>query len=200
MLRASQIIAPVIYHVWDWFLYWPALLLQTNVSEEIVALKKVRMDKEKDGLPVSGLREISLLLTCRHENIVELREMAVGKSLDSIFLVMAYCEQDLASLLDNMQTPFSESQVKCIMIQLLRGLAYLHSNFIVHRDLKVSLHWLFPPIACQKAPQTSPFSKQNFKNSRRNTTTKLEANFCQKLNVFASKLNILPENSMPGNF
>ena len=86
--------------------------------EEIVALKKVRMDKEKDGLPVSGLREISLLMSCRHENIVELREMAVGKSLDSIFLVMAYCEQDLASLLDNMQTPFSESQVKCIMIQL----------------------------------------------------------------------------------
>merc|ERR1719259_873603 len=107
-------------------------------TNEIVALKKVRMDKEKDGLPVSGLREISLLLTCRHKNIVELREMAVGKSLDSIFLVMAYCEQDLASLLDNMQTPFSESQVKCIMIQLLRGLAYPHSNFIVHRDLKVS--------------------------------------------------------------
>jgi len=107
-------------------------------TKEIVALKKVRMDKEKDGLPVSGLREISLLLTCRHENIVELREMAVGKSLDSIFLVMTYCEQDLACLLDNMQTPFSESQVKCIMIQLLRGLTYLHANFIVHRDLKVS--------------------------------------------------------------
>lgn len=31
---------------------------------------------------------------------------------DSIFLVMGYCEQDLASLLENMQTPFSEAQVK----------------------------------------------------------------------------------------
>ena len=107
-------------------------------TDEIVALKKVRMDREKDGLPVSGLREISLLLTCQHENIVELKEIAVGKSLDSIFLVMSYCEQDLASLLDNMQTPFSESQVKCIMIQLLKGLSYMHQNFIVHRDLKVS--------------------------------------------------------------
>lgn len=30
---------------------------------------------------------------------------------------MEYCEQDLASLLDNMQVPFMEAQVKCIMIQ-----------------------------------------------------------------------------------
>ena len=79
-------------------------------TKEIVALKRVRMEKEKDGLPISGLREISILKSCRHENIVELRQIAVGKSLDNIFLVMTYCEQDLASLLDNMQTPFSESQ------------------------------------------------------------------------------------------
>jgi len=105
---------------------------------QIVALKKLRMEKEKDGIPVSGLREISILLNCDHENIVRVREIAVGRSFESIFLVMAYCEQDLASLLDNMQNPFSESQVKCIMKQVFQGLAYLHSNFIVHRDLKVS--------------------------------------------------------------
>lgn len=51
---------------------------------------------------------------------------------------MEYCEQDLASLLDNMSTPFSESEVKCIIIQVLKGLQYLHSRFVVHRDLKVS--------------------------------------------------------------
>merc|ERR1712018_736864 len=93
---------------------------------------------EKDGLPVSGVREFSILMSCSHENIVELKGVAVGKSLENVFLVMAYCEQDLASLLDNMQSPFSESQVKCIMLQLFRGLRYLHENFIVHRDLKVS--------------------------------------------------------------
>ncbi|KAI4823398.1 hypothetical protein KUCAC02_011982 [Chaenocephalus aceratus] len=94
-------------------------------SDEIVALKKVRMDKEKDGVPISSLREITLLLRLRHPNIVELKEVVVGSQLESLFLVMSYCEQDLASLLENMQTPFSEAQVKCIVLQLLRGLEYL---------------------------------------------------------------------------
>lgn len=105
---------------------------------KIVALKRVRMDQEKDGLPVSGLREITILKMCDHENIVKLNEVVVGKSLDSIFISMEYCEQDLASLLDNMPKPFSESQTKCLMLQLLDGLKYLHSRFIIHRDLKVS--------------------------------------------------------------
>ncbi|XP_055686872.1 cyclin-dependent kinase 10 [Lutzomyia longipalpis] len=107
-------------------------------TNEIVALKKVRMDQEKDGLPISGLREIMILKTCQHENIVQLREVVVGRSLESIFLSLEYCEQDLASLLDNMQTNFSESQVKCLILQVLRGVKYLHENFIIHRDLKVS--------------------------------------------------------------
>lgn len=107
-------------------------------TNKIVALKKVRMENEKDGLPVSSLREISVLLSCHHENIVQLKEVVVGRSLESIFLSMEYCEQDLASLLDNMQSPFTESQVKCIVLQVLKGLKYLHKNFIVHRDLKVS--------------------------------------------------------------
>lgn len=107
-------------------------------SGEIVALKRVRMQQEKDGLPVSGLREIQILKMCQHRNIVKLNEVVVGKSLDSIFISMEYCEQDLASLLDNMTQPFSEAQSKCIILQVLNGLKYLHSHFIVHRDLKVS--------------------------------------------------------------
>uniref|UniRef100_A0AAR2JIN4 Protein kinase domain-containing protein n=1 Tax=Pygocentrus nattereri TaxID=42514 RepID=A0AAR2JIN4_PYGNA len=82
-----------------------------TTTNEIVALKKVRMDKEKDGIPISSLREITLLLRLRHPNIVELKEVVVGSHLESLFLVMSYCEQDLASLLENMQSPFSEAQV-----------------------------------------------------------------------------------------
>jgi cyclin-dependent kinase 10 len=120
-----------------------------NKTDEIVALKKMRMEHEKEGFPISGLREINILLKLRHENIVQLSESVVGKSLDSIFLLMQYCEQDLASLLDNMQQPFSEAQVKCIMMQVFKGLQYLHKRFVVHRDLKVS-NLLLTDTGCVK--------------------------------------------------
>lgn len=107
-------------------------------NQEIVALKKMRTDHDHDGISVSSLREIQILLHLSHPNIVKLKEVVVGRNMDNNFLVMEYCEQDLASLLDNMQAPFSEAQVKCIMLQLLEGLDHLHSRFIVHRDLKVS--------------------------------------------------------------
>ena len=81
------------------------------LTNEIVAIKKMRMEKENDGVPISGIREIGILLNIKHKNIVQLKEVVVGKGLTSIFLVMEYCEQDLASLLDNMKTSFSEAQV-----------------------------------------------------------------------------------------
>lgn len=107
-------------------------------SKKIVALKKIRMEREKEGLPVCSVREIGLLMQLRHNHIVELLDVVVGRDLESMFLVMAYCEQDLASLIDHMKIPFTESQVKCIMLQLLEGVHYMHKHYIIHRDLKVS--------------------------------------------------------------
>lgn len=96
------------------------------------------MDHEKNGIPLIGLREINILYACSHINVVRLREVVVGRSLDSIFLCLDYCEHDLASLIDSMPKGFSVSEVKCIVQQVLRGLEYLHGRAIIHRDLKVS--------------------------------------------------------------
>lgn len=57
-----------------------------KLNNNVVALKKVRMDVEKDGLPLSGLREIQVLMSCRHENIVQLKEVLVGRSLERYVL------------------------------------------------------------------------------------------------------------------
>uniref|UniRef100_A0A914HXZ0 cyclin-dependent kinase n=1 Tax=Globodera rostochiensis TaxID=31243 RepID=A0A914HXZ0_GLORO len=105
---------------------------------QTVALKQIRLNLKKEGVSVSVMREIQSLMDIEHENIVRLFDVAVGRRIDQIFLVMEYCDQDLASLLDNMNSPFTEAQIKCLLLQLFRGLHHLHSRFIVHRDIKVS--------------------------------------------------------------
>lgn len=48
---------------------------------EIVALKKLKMDKETNGFPITSLREIRTLMEAAHENVVRVREIVVGDTL-----------------------------------------------------------------------------------------------------------------------
>lgn len=48
---------------------------------------------EENGISISAIREIHLLMSLHHKNIVQLKEIVVGQQLTSIFLVMEYCTQ-----------------------------------------------------------------------------------------------------------
>ncbi|EER27529.1 pitalre-like kinase, putative [Coccidioides posadasii C735 delta SOWgp] len=111
-------------------------------SGSIVALKKILLHNEKDGFPITALREIKLLKVLSHTNIIRLEEMAVersrgeGRKKPSMYMVTPYMEHDLAGLLENPNVHLTEPQIKCYMLQLLEGLRYLHQNNILHRDMK----------------------------------------------------------------
>ncbi|KAL8723443.1 MAG: hypothetical protein Q9225_000274 [Loekoesia sp. 1 TL-2023] len=110
----------------------------------IVALKKILMHNEKDGFPITALREIKLLKMLSHPNILRLEEMAIertkgeGRKKAIMYMVTPYMDHDLSGLLENPKVQFSEPQIKCYMLQLLEGLRYLHANKILHRDMKAA--------------------------------------------------------------
>ncbi len=108
-------------------------------TTEVVALKRIIMHNEDyDGFPLTSLREIRLLKKCNHINIVNLKDVAVGTKRDAVFLIFEYCEHDLAVLVSKIKSPFKESEVKCLAMQLLSAVEYIHRNWIVHRDIKLS--------------------------------------------------------------
>ncbi|KAL8780226.1 MAG: hypothetical protein Q9213_006571 [Squamulea squamosa] len=64
-------------------------------SSKIVALKQVRIPPEdrQNGVPITALREISILRLLKHDNIVNVLNVAVGGPMDEVYMVMEYCEQ-----------------------------------------------------------------------------------------------------------
>ena len=109
------------------------------VTGEVVAVKKLKIDSSmRDGIPVTGLREIQCLMESRHNHIVQLKEVVTGSQLDQVYLVMDFVEHDLKSLQEDMQDPFSPSETKTVLQQLVSAVGYLHDHWVLHRDLKTS--------------------------------------------------------------
>ncbi|CAO2046475.1 unnamed protein product [Urochloa humidicola] len=118
--------------------YGVVFRVRDKKTGEIVALKKVKMEKEREGFPLTSLREINILLSFDHPSIVDVKEVVVGGHDDNTFMVMEYMEHDLKGVMEKMKQPYTQSEVKCLMLQLLEGVKYLHDNWVLHRDLKTS--------------------------------------------------------------
>ncbi|KAJ2966318.1 hypothetical protein NQ176_g10207 [Zarea fungicola] len=110
-----------------------ALNVYTKVQ---VALKRIRMEGERDGFPVTAVREVKLLQSLRHRNIVRLLEVMVEKN--DCFMVFEYLSHDLTGLLNHPNFKLEPSQKKHLAQQLFDGLDYLHVRGVLHRDIKAA--------------------------------------------------------------
>ncbi|XP_076005925.1 cyclin-dependent kinase 6 isoform X4 [Genypterus blacodes] len=108
-----------------------------------VALKRVRVQTEEEGMPLSTIREVAVLKQLEafeHPNVVRLFDVCTVSRTDRetrLTLVFEHVDQDLTTYLEKAPDPgVPPETIKDMMYQLLQGLDFLHSHRVVHRDLK----------------------------------------------------------------
>lgn len=107
-----------------------------QVSGTTSALKRLRLETEREGFPVTALREIKLLQSLRHDNIISLKEMMVEEK--GVFMIFGYMSHDLSGILAQPNVKLEEGHIKFLFRQILSGLTYIHQRGILHRDIKGS--------------------------------------------------------------
>lgn len=135
--------------------YGQVYMAEDRITKDRVALKKIRMDNEKDGFPITAIREIKILRATDDDNVIGVREIVRSKGICSnagerggkgvqaggkcsIYMVFDFMDHDLTGLLERLNYRLPLPQVKHFMKQLLKGLHSCHRNGILHRDLKLS--------------------------------------------------------------
>ncbi|VDK67986.1 unnamed protein product [Onchocerca ochengi] len=86
---------------------------------KLVAMKKIRLTHESEGVPCTALREMSLLKSLKHPNIVSLEEVILDEQL--VYLIFEFISMDLKKHIDKI--PYGELMKKA-------------ERNILHRDLK----------------------------------------------------------------
>jgi cyclin-dependent kinase len=84
-------------------------------TNDIVALKKIRLLADEEGIPSTAIREISLLKELQHVNIVKLVD--VMHSIKKLTLVFEFVEKDLKKIIDD-----SEEGMDILLIKVRKNL------------------------------------------------------------------------------
>lgn len=108
-----------------------------RLGGEPVAIKKIKLDVESEGIPSTALREIAILKKMNHPNIVRILDLALTER--NIELCLEYCHYDLKKFIDYYKDDskvYNQNLIKFVMYQILKATDFLHSKKILHRDLK----------------------------------------------------------------
>lgn len=105
--------------------------LDTNLGK-IVALKKIKINKDDEGVPPTAIREIAVLNELQHPNIVKL--LNIVHTREKLFLVFEFLQCDLKKYSEN--DTISPEKIKFFLHQILQGVLCCHSQRMIHRDLK----------------------------------------------------------------
>ncbi|XP_034041285.1 cyclin-dependent kinase 1 [Thalassophryne amazonica] len=107
-----------------------------KATGQVVAMKKIRLESEEEGVPSTAIREISLLKELQHPNVVRLLDVLMQES--RLYLIFEFLSMDLKKYLDSIPSGQSTDPmlVKSYLYQILEGIHFCHCRRVLHRDLK----------------------------------------------------------------
>ena len=108
--------------------------VDTRTGEK-VAIKIIRFDQEEDGIRSSSCREITILKSLNHPNIITTKEIICTEK--NLFIILELMDKDLGQYL-NIKKQLPANLIQSYAFQLLCGVTYLHANGIIHRDIRPS--------------------------------------------------------------
>ena len=113
--------------------YGAVYLAYNLFTKQKVAIKRIVKSEENKIDELELKNEINILKKLDHPNILKIMEFY--SSEHSYYIITDYCAN--GELYDQIRYKYNENQLAVLFYQIFSGLAYLHSNNIVHRDLKL---------------------------------------------------------------
>ena len=104
-------------------------------TQELVALKKIRLENEDEGIPSTAIREISILKQLKHPNIVELKDLIHGEK--KLYLIFEFLDHDLKKFLDlskSTSSAISKGIEKSYNYSRICIKSLMQSNFVTVRE------------------------------------------------------------------
>eukprot|EP01113_Clastostelium_recurvatum_P022403 TRINITY_DN2671_c0_g1_i2.p1 TRINITY_DN2671_c0_g1~~TRINITY_DN2671_c0_g1_i2.p1 ORF type:complete len:305 (+),score=71.09 TRINITY_DN2671_c0_g1_i2:177-1091(+) len=101
---------------------------------KILALKKIRLENQDEGVPSTAIREVCVLRELKQPNIVGLLDVVLQEN--KLHLIFEFLDQDLKKYMDSVNKKLNPLLIKSYLYQILLGLNYCHARRIMHRDLK----------------------------------------------------------------